>query len=186
MAKSADRTVEGFSKRFNYILDRAGFPPIGAGRAKALADRFGSSKSGAQNWIGKDLPPKRDTLRVIVSELLAEIQGNYNVNKAVAWMEHGAAVDNPFACSASSSLINIPMDSKHVLLSRVYISVHKIAKEKGIDIYSMEDDVIDHVYTSIIQQTLQSGNNAPDLHLISSLLELATRTPIQKPTSVVS
>jgi hypothetical protein len=174
-----ERTLTAFSKRFNYLLDRAGFPPVGAGRAKALADRFDGSKSGAQNWIGKDLPPKRDTLRVIVSELLEEVQGNYNTNQVVAWLEHGPAVVNPFSSRAPFDVASIPIESKHTLLSRTYIAVHQLSKSMGIDIYSMDDDIMDHVYNSVIRQAVENGGSEPDKYLITSLLELASKAPIR-------
>lgn len=176
--KISDRAVAGFSKRFNGLLDRVGFPPVGAGRAKSLASRFGGSKSGAQNWIGKDLPPKRETLHLIVAELLEQIQGRYETSQVVAWLEHGQAVRNPFAPQSSVDIFNLSISSKHALLSRIYISVHKISRDMGIDIYSMEDEVIDHVYTSAIRKAVETGSNTPDIHLIASLLELAAKAPL--------
>ncbi|NOZ54924.1 MAG: hypothetical protein GXP08_17610 [Gammaproteobacteria bacterium] len=176
MIKSTGRKLGSFSKRFNYLLDQAGYPPAGAGRAKALADRFGGSKSGAQNWIGKDLPPKRDTLRLIVAALLPEINATNNASQVVAWLENGNVVDDPFGEKNTIDINKLPIESKHNLLSKVYISVHNIAKRKDIDIYSLDDHIMDHVYNCVIQQAVESGKNDPDPYLITSLLELAVKS----------
>ena len=162
---------ENFSGRFNLLLDQAGFPAIGAGRAKALANRFGVSKSGAQNWLSKNLPPKRDSLNNIVKEILAELPGSYDPTQVIAWLEYGDAFENPFNTSPRPSPTQ-NLYSNHVLLIRVYISVHNIAKTKGLDIYSMPDEVLSHIYESVIQKADEENSNEPDEYLISSMLEL--------------
>jgi len=176
MIKSTGRKLDSFSKRFNYLLDQAGFPPVGEGRAKALADRFGGSKSGAQNWIGKDLPPKRDSLRLIVTTLLSELDANYDASQVVVWLENDNVVDDPFSGNDTIDINKLPIESKHSLLSKVYISVHNIAKQEGIDIYTLADHVMDHVYNSVIQQAVESGKTDPDPYLITSLLQLAAKS----------
>lgn len=176
MISSSRKTLDSFSKRFNFLLDKADFPPIGAGRAKMLADRFGGSKSGAQNWIGKNLPPKRDTLRIIVTEVLKEINGNYNALRVVAWLENGSVVANPFIDKKDYNINELPIASKHALLSKVYIAVHNIARSKNIDIYTLSDSIMDHVYNSVIRQALENDSSEPDHYLIESLLELTSKS----------
>jgi len=176
MIKSTGRKLNSFSKRFNYLLDLAGYPPVGAGRAKALADRFGASKSGAQNWLGKDLPPKRDSLRLIVTTLLSEIDAAYDASQVVVWLENGNVVECPFEPKRAIDINKLPIESKHNLLSKVYISVHNIAKQENIDIYTLEDHVMDHVYNSVIQQAVECGKADPDPYLITSLLQLAVKS----------
>ena len=173
MITTTTKQEETFSDRFNFLLDKAGFPPIGTGRARALAMRFDVSKSGAQNWIGRNFPPKRDTLQTIVNELLADFEEHYDPEKVIAWLEHGNVVNNPFKRTQAPQHPNLV--ANHVLLSRIYVTVHTIAKTKGLDIYSLDDDVMDHIYDSVIQKAIENDQNEPDKFLINSLLELCSK-----------
>lgn len=165
----------GFSDRFNLLLDKAAFPTMGAGRAKALASRFGSSKSGAQNWVGKDMPPKRDTLHEVVEQILGDLEASYDTIKVIAWLEYGDAVPNPFDDTIPLTSGSIPVASNHAILSKVYVAVHRIAKEMDIDIYAMEEDTVDYIYNSVMRKALDGNAFEPDEYLIGTLLKFATK-----------
>jgi len=172
METNTKQKFGGFSKRFNFLLDMAEFPSVGTGRAKALASQFGCSKSGAQNWVCNNLPPKRETLNSIVAKLITRLSGNLNKNQVIAWLEHGDSVTNPFTAGGLIQFNKIQKSFNHILLSRVYVAVHKIAKAMQLDIYSIDDKVMDHIYNSVIQKALDSKTNEPDKYLIVSLLRL--------------
>ena len=51
-----------------------------------------------------------------------------------------------------------------------------IAKSRNIDIYALNDAIMDHVYNSVIRQAIENGNSEPDKYLIESLLELTSKS----------
>jgi hypothetical protein len=175
MSTTIANQCPGFSDRFNQLLDKAAFPAMGVGRAKALSDQFGGSKSGAQNWVGKDMPPKRDTLREVVEQILNDMQAPYDVMKVIAWLEYGEAVYNPFDDTIPLTSGSIPVASNHAILSKVYVAVHRIAKEMKFDIYAMEDDTIDYIYNAVLRKALDSNTTEPDEYLIKTLLKFAAK-----------
>ena len=164
--------LRSFSQPFNFLLDMAGYPPVGTGRAKALSQQFGCSKSGAQNWVCNDLVPKRDSFNSIVSGIISNLSGNYNKNQVIAWLEHGDTVANPFSTTSLSQFKKTQNSFNHALLSRVYVAVHNIAKSMDLDIYTIEARIMNHIYNSVIQKAIDSHTNTPDKHLIVSLLRL--------------
>lgn len=57
-----------FSLRFNELLDRYDCPPIGKGRVKVVADRYGITPGAAQKWLSGETIPEIGKL-VVMAQL---------------------------------------------------------------------------------------------------------------------
>ncbi len=165
----------GFSDRFNLFLDKANFASLEYGRARALAERFEGSKSGARKWIREDTPPRH--LRDIVESICEDLPGNYDRERLLAWLYHGDAAENPFepAKRRAKQVASPAPEIDHTLLSAVYIKVHEHAKELGINLQKMNAETLDMIYQPLIAQVQSTGINSISSILINSLLTLASK-----------
>ena len=113
--------VEGFSERFNLLLDRARFPK--QNRITIGAKRFDVVPNTFKAWCTADkIPGAHTDLLRIVDELLREVPGRYNSRAVVAWLLAGDAVPNPFGD-----------DTDALLLVELYLKLSDIAKHEGMD-----------------------------------------------------
>lgn len=118
---AAGNIVEGFSKRFNILLDRAGFPR--QNRMSAGAKRFDVVPNTFKSWITADRIPGTHALLVeIVEALLKEIGGRHNARAVVAWLLAGDAVPNPLGDETDA-----------LAVVELYLQIIKIAKREGVD-----------------------------------------------------
>lgn len=166
-ATAKNTSYRGFSGRLNELLDAADYPPLDYGRAKALADEYGVSKSGARKWIREDSPPRPQQLQTIVKALYKKtgLIKLSNTNKAIAWLQYGDEVGEP----ASNPIL---LQANHILLSNVYLNVHRCARELGIDIEALPQPALDKIYDTVITQTIKQSTETPDPSLIKNLLEI--------------
>lgn len=167
-----DKMIKGFSKRLNFFLDKAQFAPIGAGRGREVADIVGATKSSGNNWVTQDLPPKRDTLKSIVKFIVKHKKLPFDAAKITAWLEHGDAVPNPFHDHQNSHLTDLEEKNDHVLKSKIYVAVHRLAEQIGLNIYDLNIKVMNRLYNQITEDTLQKHRDEPDEYFIRSCLEL--------------
>ena len=167
-ATTTSRHYPGFSRRFNELLDKAEYPPLDYGRARALADEFGVSKSGARKWIRENTPPRAAMLRLITEKLYKKTRLNSlrNTSKAIAWMQYGDEIEG------SPSEQNI-LQADHIMLSNIYVAVHICARSMEFDLESLPRKTLDRLYNTVIEQTLKQDSAEPDKKLIESLLVLA-------------
>ena len=85
---AAGNVVEGFSQRFNVLLDRARFPK--QNRITIGAKRFDVVPNTFKAWCTADkIPGAHTDLVRIVDELLREVPGRYNSRAVVAWLLWG-------------------------------------------------------------------------------------------------
>jgi hypothetical protein len=165
---STANVVDGFSKRFNFLLDRARFPKknrmtLGAQRFEVVPNTFGS-------WMKDDrIPGKHSTLLDITKALLTDIPGRYNTKAVVAWLLAGDAVPNPFEGDASDTLALVDL----------YLQVSEIAKREGLVFDKLPRDVrnliLKRVRSSLPHQLDEEGvkldRNA--IALVTAMLETA-------------
>lgn len=170
VVKSVKTGYQGFSERFNQLLDQAGYPPLEYGRARHLGDKFSVSKSGARKWIREDTPPRPDKLRVIIEELyeMTGLNSLRNTAKVIAWLQYGEELGAALETESQGVFA-----ADHILLSNVYLAVHNAAKVKHMDLESLPQAKLDRLYGAVIKQTIESNSSEPDSHLIKTLLELA-------------
>lgn len=168
--------VPGFSQRFQELLDRAGFPPMGDGRINLGADVFGVSKSGFRGWCQFDTPPRVfSELRRVVEILLDRADRKDVLPEAVmGWLYVGELRGNPFTK-------NIGNDA---LAQEIYVSVRIVANKKGIDFNSLANHTQDMLLvgaSKFAEKLIEKGaslkqisNNAELEHFIESLMDAAT------------
>ena len=120
-AATAGNVVEGFSQRFNVLLDRARFPK--PNRITVGAKRFDVVPNTFKAWCtGDKIPGTHTDLLRIVDELLRDMPGRYNPRAVAAWLLAGDAVPNPFGD-----------DTDALLLVELYLKLSDIAKHEGMD-----------------------------------------------------
>jgi len=158
----------GFSQRFNYLLDKAGYPEIHQGRLTALSNDENMSMAGVRKWIVEDNPPKASKLMDICERLLKEkISGKYNPKRIAGWLEYGdEVVPNPFESRKS-------IEKDHLIMGDIYVLVYKAAKRLGIDIHTLEPAVLNNIYKTIMDNIVKNGLEKPNSRLITSLLVIA-------------
>lgn len=134
---STGNIVEGFSKRFNLLLDRAGFPA--QNRAHAGAERFDVVANTFKWWITADrLPGTHALLLEIVETLLKEIGGRHNAKAVCAWLLMGDAVPNPFSD-----------ETDQLVVVELYLQITKIAKQEGVDFAQLPRKVQNLILTRV-------------------------------------
>ena len=158
----------GFSQRFNYLLDKAGYPDMHQGRLTSLSNDENMSKAGVRKWVVEDNPPKASKLMEIVDRLLKEhISGKYNPKRIAGWLEYGdEVVPNPFENRKS-------IEKDHLIMGDIYVLVYKAAKRLDIDIHALEPAVLDNIYKTIMDNVVANGIEKPNSRLITSLLVIA-------------
>lgn len=160
----------GFSERFNYLLDKAGYPGMNQGRLTMLSEDEAMSMSGVRNWVVENIPPKASKLLEICERLLNEkIKGSYNPKRVAGWLEYGdEVVPNPFVDADS-------IKDDHIVMGKIYVLVHQAAKKLSIDINLMAPSVLDKIYKTIMEDVVVNGLEKPTAKLIESLLIIADK-----------
>ena len=160
----------GFSKRFNYFLDIAKYPEMNKGRVTLLADDEAMSRTGVRGWILEDNPPKGQKLVEVCQRIISErMGGKYNPTQIAGWLEYGDdIVQNPFKSTKAIQHI-------HSVMSNIYVTVHSVAKELGIDLNSMDDSILDPLYKELMEDVVASKLAEADPELVKSLLVIANR-----------
>lgn len=126
---AAANVVDGFSKRFNYLMDRARFPK--ENRISEGARRFDVVPNTFKNWcVANKIPGNYSVLVQVVRELLREIPGTYNHKAVVAWLLAGDAVPNPFAD-----------DTDALALVQLYLQIRDVAEREGMEFDKLPRDV---------------------------------------------
>ena len=162
------KVTNGFSARFNVLLDKAGYSSIQKGRIKEFAKDMDMSVSGARKWIVQDIPPKANKLIEVCQKVIQLRKlGRYNPRRVACWLDYGEdVVPNPF--DSGDSIAN-----DHRIMGNLYVMVHKEARKLGIDIYGMESDLMDNVYKELMEDLVEKGVDKPEPKLVSSVLVLA-------------
>lgn len=146
--------VEGFSKRFNILLDRSGFPK--QNRMSAGAKRFQVVPNTFKSWITADrIPGTHALLLEIVEALLKEIGGRLNAKAVVAWLLAGDAVPNPLGDETDA-----------LAVVEIYLQITKIAKREGVDFELLPRKVQNLILTRVrAALPTNSKSNAEGLQL---------------------
>lgn len=126
---STGNVVQGFSERFNLLMDRAGFPKTN--RTSEGARRFNVVHNTFKAWCVSDKIPGTHALLIeIVEALLLEVAGRHNPKAVVAWLLAGDAVPNPFGD-----------DIDAVAFVDLYLQISQIAKREGINFDKLPREV---------------------------------------------
>lgn len=128
-SSSATNVVEGFSQRFNHLMDRARFPrenrvSLGSKRFKVVHNTF-------KGWCSADkIPGSHSALVEIVDALLKDIPGRHNPRAIIAWLLAGDAVPNPFGDETDA-----------LALVELYLQISDVAKREGVDFDTLPREV---------------------------------------------
>lgn len=116
-------TVQGFSDRFNTLLDLAGVVQ-GHGRFSAVGELLGASISTARAWCTMDRAPRtKEMLNTVVQILMPKLDAKAELitsNEVKAWLIYG--VGDPFQET------DVAIDA----FTSVMMLLHDISKSKNI------------------------------------------------------
>lgn len=145
---SAANVVEGFSERFNLLMDRARVPR--QNRVSAGAKRFGVVHNTFKSWCSADkIPGTHTVLLEIVDALLKDIPGRHNTRAVVAWLLAGDAVPHPFAD-----------DTDALAFVELYLQIGDIARRKGIAFDKLPREVRNLVLKHVLKHVRAGRPNA--------------------------
>jgi hypothetical protein len=144
-SSSTANVVEGFSGRFNVLLDRAGLPKTN--RAAAVAKRFSVVLNTAKHWCANDrIPQSHADLARIVDNLLKDVPIRADSKAVIAWLIAGDAVPHPFGD-----------DGDALRVVELYLEIAELAKQQGIDFNKMPRDVR-QVILGTVRARIGAGN----------------------------
>lgn len=165
---ASGNVVEGFSKRFNVLLDRARFPK--KNRMTHGAKRFGVVPNTFGSWMNDDKIPRHGTLLEVAADALRDIpEGRYNTKAVVAWLLYGDAVPNPFEGESTDTLALVDL----------YLQISDVAKAEGLDFSKLPKDVRNLILKrvrAVLPPNLDQNGIKLDKHaltLVTGMLETA-------------
>lgn len=127
-ATAPPNVVDGFSSRFNVLLDRAGLPK--ANRPNAVAKRFQVVLNTAKHWCLSDrLPQTHADLTRIVQHLLRDIPTRVDARAVIAWLVAGDAVPHPFGDDDTLGVVEL------------YLEIAEFARRQGVEFSELPRDV---------------------------------------------
>lgn len=136
--------VEGFSSRFNVLLDRADLPR--ANRPSAVAKRFQVVLNTAKHWCLSDrIPQTHADLTRIVEHLLRDIPTRVDARAVIAWLLAGDAVPHPFGDDDSLGVVEL------------YLEIAEFARLQGVELNELPRDVR-QVILRTVRARLGAGN----------------------------
>lgn len=165
---STGNVVEGFSDRFNFLLDRARWPK--QNRMSLGARRFNVVPNTFKHWlVSNRIPGTHAALIEITEQILADVPGRYNPKAVVAWLLAGDAVPNPFGDDNSDA----------IQLVNLYLQISEIAKSEGVDFNALPREVRNLILKRV--RTMQPATDESDgakldgatLSLVIGMLETA-------------
>lgn len=89
-----DEDKQGFSNRFNAILDIANIPRVGKGRQKVLSKMFGVTENGARKWMIGESVPRYEIILQIIEQFK-------DTGVTVEWLLSGNPELSPFQSKVS-------------------------------------------------------------------------------------
>lgn len=167
--------VPGFSLRFQELLDRAGFPPMGDGRINLGAEVFAVSKSGFRGWCQFDTPPRvfNELRRVVQLLLMRADRTDVLPETVIGWLYVGELRGNPFNRTMTNDSLN----------QETYVSVRIVANKMGIDFNNINPQAQEMLLIAAgkyAEKLIERGAKAQDLSnnaeledFIGSLLKAA-------------
>lgn len=185
--KTVVRTVPGFTKRLNEVLELAGFRAYG--RQKAVSQLAGLSQAGVKKLYAEDRPPRLKSFNRLLDNLQKIMIEAKDVFYTREQLEEYLLLGR-----GDISLIGLQPDSgaqksnarldiaefvrkDPVYTSRIIISIENVAKTEGvdtaIDITATDMKLIQHRIVNYCHKNKADPDSEKVKRLIFSLLELA-------------
>ena len=140
--------VEGFSTRFNVLLDRAGIPK--QYRVSRGAERFHVAHNTFKGWCFDDrIPGTHSALVEHVEALLKDVPGRHNPKAVVAWLLAGDAVPDPFGT----------VDTDALPLVELYLQIRELAHREGVEFDKLPREVRNRILKHVLRH-LRSGRGS--------------------------
>jgi|GEM_PF-5864012 len=162
---------ERFSERFSELLDVANFVE-GRGRLTEISNFFAVGKSTAHYWLNGDICPKAQTLDVIVSMLIDQRRIPKTIDKVALtlWLEKGdRLLPNPLKAPPTEH-------QNHLHKSRIYMAVGEEAQRLGIDLFSLNAEMIEQIFSESFAGARQDKSGlTPDRALIRRILKASIK-----------
>ena len=165
--------VPGFSERFNYLLDKADFPPPQLGRYTSGKEVFGVGITTFRQWCTADKSPRNfNDLRGIVEILITRSKADTTASATIGWLLAGEG-----AC---------PLDAQEEQLSaesyEVYDIIADIAQSRCINFrklqYETRSKLVNKTIRYIHRNQIDKKNNSIELNqYIEDMLEIMTLAP---------
>jgi hypothetical protein len=162
---SSANVVEGFSARFNLLLDRAGIPQ--QNRVSHGARFLNVVHNTFKSWCVQDrIPGSHSSLREIVEKLLESAPGRHNPKAVVAWLLAGDAVPNPFGD-----------DTDALAFVELYLQIADIARREKIAFEKFPREVRNRMLKHVLKH-LRAGSSANKPNDVLQLDDAAVRMVI--------
>jgi len=127
-AAAQPNVVDGFSSRFNVLLDRAGVSK--SNRPGAVAKRFQVVLNTAKHWCLNDrIPQAHADLTRIVGNLLRDIPTRVDTRAVIAWLLAGDAVPHPFGDDDTLGVVEL------------YLEIAEFARHQNVELSELPRDV---------------------------------------------
>lgn len=146
------KIVDGFSERFNELLDMAQFPR--KARYSRGAEAFGVSVNAFSDWCQKDEPPGHINVLVeVVKILLENIPGDYDPKAVAGWLQAGNVKGiNPFK----------EYDIEYAVVGDIYLMLTNLADEKNLDLDSeLAKNITHSVYLYVLDEERKGTSMRP-------------------------
>jgi len=162
---SSANVVEGFSARFNVLLDRAGIPQ--QNRVSHGARFLSVVHNTFKSWCLQDkIPGSHSSLLEIVEKLLESAPGRHNPKAVVAWLLAGDAVPNPFGD-----------DTDALAFVELYLQIADIARRERIAFEKFPREVRNRMLKHVLKH-LRAGNSPNKANDVLQLDDAAVRMVI--------
>jgi hypothetical protein len=149
------KVVDGFSARFNELLDMAHFPK--KGRFTRGAEKFGVRINTFSDWCKTDEPPRYfKQLVQIVEEILEDIPGDYDPKAVAGWLQTGNVKGvNPFQ----------EYDIDYAVIGSIYNVMADMLVERDL---SIEPEVTQKITKTVYFYVLDQERKGIKMHPIKS------------------
>lgn len=168
-------TVPGFSRKFQELLDLAGFPPMGEGRINIAEKQLNVHKSTVRLWCQNDTPPRTWAELSRVVKMLLEMAGRLDVQSdaVIGWLYQGNTPGTPFVAEEGT------VDP---LSMELYVIIRILSDKKSIDFNALSKKSQDSILSlarKMAENIMSLGAPLPSLgcnldlaNYISSLLDI--------------
>lgn len=166
----AGNIVEGFSERFNFLLDQAKWPKLPKQHRITMgSQRFDVVPNTVKYWLeGNRVPATHTALVKITEKILEGMTRKYNPIAVAAWLMAGDAVPNPFGEDNTDALQVV----------NLYLQIAEAAKNEGIEFNSLPRDARNLIIKRVLAMNPSTDEDGvkfdnATLSMLKGMLEIA-------------
>ena len=159
---SKAKSVPGFSKRFNQLLDWAGYEE--KARSTVLGELLTKNRTAIHPWLTKDIVPVK--LSEVIEAILSECSSYASRDSVEEWLLTADKSRNPMEAMTLQRFNNIDFH----LLGKIFTSVYDAAQLQNIDTKKIPSHEMDLIYSTVLKQVARSPKKKIDNTFIADLL----------------